>query len=79
MDRDKRIKEILDVVNGERTEFAGIPIEMWLVAQDNPMDERWLECCRNVVDSYESETGKRDTDSSFAQCLLMAEERRHNG
>lgn len=49
---------------------------MWITAAHNPTDEKWLEYCRNAVSVFESTTGQRDTESVFAKCLRLAEERR---
>ena len=32
-----------------------------------PEFEKWLQICTQYVDAYYRETGKRDTDSSFAE------------
>lgn len=64
-ERKKKIRKIMSEVKGRR-EYTSIPIEAWLLPEDS---EEWKKYCRMVVDSYEDETGEKDTDSGFAQCL----------
>ena len=49
----------------------GIPIELWIDAPygkpGEPAFEEWLACCTEAVDDYYVMTGKRDTDSAFAE------------
>lgn len=78
MNKDELIREILNTVTGKTMSFEGVPVSMWITAAQNPTDEKWLEYCRNAVSVFESTAGRRDTDSVFAKCLRLAEERRHD-
>lgn len=71
-ERKQKIDSILEGVKRHgRITGNGIPIELWIDAQDgkpgDPAFEEWLKCCTEVVDDYEAMTGKKDLDSVFAE------------
>ena len=72
MNQKERTQQI-DAILGEvkkKAEFPGISPELWIAAeQGNPGEpefEEWMRCCTEMVDAYQIEEGKRDTDSIFA-------------
>ena len=72
MNQEER-KQKIDAILGEvkkKAEFSGISPELWIAAeQGNPGEpefEEWMRCCTEMVDAYQIEEGKRDTDSIFA-------------
>ena len=71
-ERKQKIDSILEEVKRHgRMSGNGIPIELWIDAQDgkpgDPAFEEWLKCCTEAVDDYEAMTGKKDRDSVFAE------------
>ena len=68
-ERKQKIDSILGTIK-PKMEFPGIPIELWLAAeQGKPGEsdfEEWMRCCTEMVDAYQIEEGKKDTDSIFA-------------
>lgn len=69
-ERQQKIDAILDAIK-EKADYPDIPVCMWIVAETGkpgePDFEKWLRICTQYVDAYYKETGKRDTDSSFAE------------
>lgn len=77
MNQEERQQKI-DAILGEikkQVDFPDIPVCMWIVAEtgkpEEPDFEKWLQICTQYVDAYYKETGKRDTDSSFAEYVRM--------
>lgn len=73
-ERKQKIDSILEEVKRHgRMTGNGIPIELWIDAQDgkpgDPAFEEWLKCCTEAVDDYEAMTGKKDRDSVFAEYI----------
>lgn len=71
-ERKQKIDSILEEVKRHgRMSSNGIPIELWMDAQDgkpgDPAFEEWLKCCTEAVDDYEAMTGKKDINSVFAE------------
>ena len=68
-ERKQKINAILGEVN-KRGEFPGINPELWIAAEEGkpgePEFEEWMRCCTEMVDAYQIEEGKKDTDSIFA-------------
>ena len=68
-ERKQKINAILGVVK-KRVEFPGINPELWIAAEEGkpgePEFEEWMRCCTEMVDAYQIEEGKKDTDSIFA-------------
>lgn len=69
----KERKQKIDAILGEvkkKAEFPGISPELWIAAEQGklgePEFEEWMRCCTEMVDAYQIEEGKRDTDSIFA-------------
>ena len=66
----QKIDTILGTIK-ENVDYPDIPVRMWIVAETGnpgePEFEKWLQICTQYVDAYYRETGKRDTDSSFAE------------
>ena len=71
-ERKQKIDEIMANIKPQLDD-RGIDIHLWLVAgTGNPGEpdfEEWLKCCTKMVDAYERESGKKDRDSSFAECI----------
>lgn len=69
-ERQQKIDTILGTIK-EQVDYPDIPVCMWIVAETGkpgePDFEKWLQICTQYVDAYYKETGKRDTDSSFAE------------
>ena len=69
-ERQQKIDTILGTIK-EKVDYPDIPVRMWIVAETGkpgePEFEKWLQICTQYVDAYYKETGKRDTDSSFAE------------
>ena len=75
-ERKQKIDSILEGVKRHgRMTGNGIPIELWIDAQDgkpgDPAFEEWLKCCTEAVDDYEAMTGKKDRDSVFAEYVRL--------
>lgn len=71
MNQEERQQKI-DTILGEikkQVEFPDVPIHLWITESKpgEPDFEIWMEICTRYVDAYKQETGKRDTDSSFAE------------
>lgn len=71
-ERKQKIDSILEKVKRHgRMSGKGIPIELWMDAQDgkpgDPAFEEWLKCCTEAVDDHEAITGKKDRNSVFAE------------
>ena len=68
-EREQKINAILGEVK-KRVEFPGINPELWIAAEEgkpgDPEFEEWMRCCTEMVDAYQIEEGKKDTDSIFA-------------
>lgn len=68
-ERKQKINAILGEVK-KRVEFPGINPELWIAAEEGkpgePEFEEWMRCCTEMVDAYQIEEGKKDTDSIFA-------------
>ena len=68
-ERKQKINDILGDVK-KRVEFPGINPELWIAAEEGkpgePEFEEWMRCCTEMVDAYQIEEGKKDTDSIFA-------------
>ena len=68
-ERKQKINAILGEVK-KRVEFPGINPELWIAAEEGkpgePEFEEWMRCCTEMVDAYQIEEGKQDTDSIFA-------------
>lgn len=68
-ERKQKIDAILGTVK-KKVEFPGISPELWIAAEEGkpgePKFEEWMRCCTQMVDAYQIEEGKRDTDSIFA-------------
>lgn len=68
-ERKQKINAILGEVK-KRVEFPGINPELWIAAEEgkpgDPEFEEWMRCCTEMVDAYQIEEGKKDTDSIFA-------------
>lgn len=68
-ERKQKINAILGEVK-TRVEFPGINPELWIAAEEgkpgDPEFEEWMRCCTEMVDAYQIEEGKKDTDSIFA-------------
>ena len=68
-ERKQKINAILGEVK-KRVEFPGINPELWIAAEEGkpgePEFEEWMLCCTEMVDAYQIEEGKKDTDSIFA-------------
>ena len=68
-ERKQKINAILGEVK-KRVEFPGINPELWIAAEEGkpgePEFEDWMRCCTEMVDAYQIEEGKKDTDSIFA-------------
>lgn len=73
-ERQQKIDTILGTIK-EKVDYPDIPIELWIAGVDGkpgePYFEKWLQICTQYVDAYYKETGKRDTDSSFAEYVRM--------
>lgn len=70
-ERQQKIDFILGEIK-KQVDFPDIPIHLWITgAQEGkpgePDFEQWMQICTQYVDAYYKETGKRDTDSSFAE------------
>ena len=67
-ERKQKINAILGEVK-KRVEFPGINPELWIAAEEGkpgePEFEEWMRCTE-MVDAYQIEEGKKDTDSIFA-------------
>ena len=68
-ERKQKINAILGEVK-KRVEFPGINPELWIAAEEGkpgePEFEEWMRGCTEMVDAYQIEEGKKDTDSIFA-------------
>lgn len=68
-ERKQKINAILGEVK-KKVEFPGINPELWIAAEEGkpgePEFEEWMRCCTGMVDAYQIEEGKKDTDSIFA-------------
>ena len=68
-ERKQKINAILGEVK-KRVEFPGINPELWIAAEEGkpgePEFEEWMRWCTEMVDAYQIEEGKKDTDSIFA-------------
>ena len=68
-ERKQKINAILGEVK-KRVEFPGINPELWIAAEEGkpgePEFEEWMRCWTEMVDAYQIEEGKKDTDSIFA-------------
>ena len=68
-ERKQKINAILGEVK-KRVEFPGINPELWIAAEEGkpgePEFEEWMRCCTEMVDAYQIEEGKKDTDYIFA-------------
>lgn len=68
-ERKQKINAILGEVK-RRVEFPGINPELWIAGEEGkpgePEFEEWMRCCTEMVDAYQIEEGKKDTDSIFA-------------
>ena len=68
-ERKQKINAILGEVK-KRVEFPGINPELWIAAEEGkpgePEFEEWMRCCTEMVDAYQIEEGKKDTESIFA-------------
>ena len=69
----KERKQKIDAILGEvkkKAAYPGISPELWIAAEHGnpgePEFEEWMRCCTEMVDAYQIEEGKRDTDSIFA-------------
>lgn len=69
-ERQQKIDTILGTIK-EKVDYPDIPVRMWIVAETGksgePDFEEWMRICTQYVDAYYKETGKRDTDSPFAE------------
>lgn len=70
-ERQQKIDFILGEIK-KQVDFPDIPIHLWItgVQEGKPGEpdfEQWMQICTQYVDAYYKETGKRDTDSSFAE------------
>ena len=72
-ERRQKIDGILSEVKKIRVSGNGIPIELWISAENekpgDPGFEEWLACCTEAVDDYIAMTGKKDRDSVFAKYM----------
>ena len=70
MNQEERKQKIDAILGRTQSGRNGIPVELWLAAEDGkpgePEFEEWMRCCTEMVDAYQIEEGKRDTDSIFA-------------
>lgn len=77
-ERQQKIDAILGEIK-KRVDYPNIPIDLWITgARGKPGEsdfEKWLQICTQYVDAYYKETGKRDTDSSFAEYVRKYERR----
>lgn len=68
-ERKQKINAILGEIK-KNVEFPGINPELWIAAEEGkpgePEFEEWMRCCTEMVDAYQIEEGKKDTDSIFA-------------
>lgn len=68
-ERKQKINAILGEVK-KKVEFPGINPELWIAAEEGkpgePEFEEWMRCCTEMVDAYQIEEDKKDTDSIFA-------------
>ncbi|WP_373830422.1 hypothetical protein [Bacteroides heparinolyticus] len=68
-ERKQKINAILGEVK-KKVEFPGIDPGLWIAAEEGkpgePEFEEWMQCCTEMVDAYQIEEGKKDTDSIFA-------------
>lgn len=68
-ERKQKIDAILGAVK-RKAKFPDISPELWIAAEQGkpgePEFEEWMRCCTEMVDAYQIEEGKRDTDSIFA-------------
>ena len=71
MNQEERKQKIDAILGRTQSGRNGIPVELWLAAEDGkpgePEFEEWLVCCTEAVDDYFAMTGKKDHDSIFAQ------------
>lgn len=69
MERRQKIDNIMSAVKGRRISSKGIPVDLWIIANDptHPRFDEWLICCTEAVDDYLALTGKKDRDSVFAK------------
>lgn len=69
-ERQLKIDAILCEIK-KQVDFPDIPIHLWITGENGkpgePDFEKWMQICTQYVDAYYKETGKRDTDSSFAE------------
>lgn len=72
--KEEERRQMIDSILGKikkKTNFSGIPIELWIVAETGkpgePDFEKWLTACTESVDDCLAETGKKDRDSIFAK------------
>ncbi len=73
MNQEERESKIDAILGGlrDRTEFPDVPIHLWITGAERgkpgePDFEEWMKICTQMVDAYRRDTGRRDTDSSFA-------------
>ncbi len=70
-ERVQKIDIIMSEVKKRNNAGVGIPIELWIAAENGkpgePEFEKWLMCCTEAVDNYFANTGKKDRDSIFAE------------
>lgn len=73
-ERQQKIDLILGKIK-KQVDYPDIPIALWITgARGKPGEpdfERWMQICTQYVDAYYKETGKRDTDSSFAEYVRI--------
>lgn len=69
----KERRQLIDSILGEvkrKAEFPGISPELWIAAEEGkpgePEFEEWMRCCTEMVDAYQIEEGRKDTNSVFA-------------
>lgn len=69
-ERQRKIDSILGEIK-KQVDFPNIPVHLWVTGANGkpgePDFEEWMKICTRYVDAYKQETGKRDTDSSFAE------------
>lgn len=73
-ERKRKIDTILGEVK-EKTEYPSISPELWIAAQEGkpgePEFEEWMRCCTQMVDAYQVEESRKDTDSVFAEYVRI--------
>lgn len=73
-ERKQKIDAILGAVK-KKAEFPGISPELWIAAEQGktgePEFEEWLRCCTQMVDAFQIEEGRKDTDSVFAEYVRI--------